>query len=222
MTCPSRLHYLLGSEHELTLSYPSQTYLDYITPAELFNIVIKHANIHMGGLSNKVVWDMFAGIGTDSIRLARVSGKVIATELNKDTYQCLINNINAASNPSTLNPSTLNPSTLNPLNIDTRNTDATHMCTALNPDVIYFDPPWGDTFKSGQPFTFAEVTLSNGKVVMDVYDDLRKNYKEAYLLVKAPYTCEMDIPDSELLCILSFNRQKLKYYLIGPVGERSA
>jgi hypothetical protein len=96
------------------------------------------------------------------------------------------------------------------------------MCTELNPDVIYFDPPWGDTFKSGHPFTFAEVTLSNGKVVMDVYDDLRKNYKEAYLIVKSPYTCEMDIPDSELLCILSFNRQKLKYYLIGPVGERSA
>lgn len=214
MTCPSRLHYLLGSEHELTLSFPSQTYLDYITPAELFNIVIKHANIHMGGLSNKVVWDMFAGIGTDSIRLARVSGKVIATELNKDTYICLINNINAASSSSPLNPLTLN--------IDTRNTDATQMCTDLNPDVIYFDPPWGDTFKSGQPFTFGEVTLSNGKVVMDVYDDLRKNYKEAYLIVKAPYTCEMEIPDSELLSILSFNRQKLKYYLIGPAGDCSS
>ena len=211
MTCPSRLHYLLGSEQPLTLSYPSQTYLDYITPAELFNIVIKHANIHMGGLSNKVVWDMFAGIGTDSIRLARVSGKVIATELNKDTYQCLINNINGLNG-------------LNALNIDTCNTDATEIFTALNciPDVIYFDPPWGDTFKSGQPFTFADVTLSNGKVVMDVYDDIRKNYKEAYLSAKAPYTCDMDIPDSELLCILSFNRQKLKYYLIGPVGERSS
>ncbi len=209
MASPSRLHYLLGSEQHLTLTYPSQTYLDYITPAELFHIVIKNANIHMGvgGLSNKVVWDMFAGVGTDSLRLASVSGKVIATEINSDTYQCLLKNIHANEECD---------------NIDPMNSDATELLgqpgTALNcvPDVIYFDPPWGETFKSGQPFSFSDVTLSNGKVVMDVYDTIRKNYKEAYLIVKAPYTCEMEIPDNELLCILSFNRQKLKYYLIGP------
>jgi tRNA G37 N-methylase Trm5 len=200
MTCPSRLHYLLGDE-QFHLEYPSLVYLDFITPAELFSVIIKHVNIQIGGLANKVVWDMFAGIGTDSIRLASVAGKVISTELNPETYACLVKNIKAADVPAI---------------IECHNADATEIKFKSEPDVIYFDPPWGDDFKSGQPFSFETVHLSNGKNVMDVYRSLRENYKEAYFIVKAPYMCDMesDIPEHELLCILSFRRQKLKYYLI--------
>ena len=207
MTCPSRLHYLLGDEHD-KIEYPSDVYLDFITPAELFNVIVKHANIQIGGLANKVVWDMFAGIGTDSLRLATVAGKVIATELNVDTYKCLLKNVKVNFNGTSA-----------PGIIECYNTDATEK-QFLNgaPDVIYFDPPWGDDFKSGQRFSFESVKLSNGKTAMDVYLTLREKYKETYFIIKAPYTCDMEsiIPEHELLCILSFSRQKLKYYFLKP------
>ena len=197
----SRLDYLLGEDQFV---YPSDSYLDFITPFEMFNIVIANTLIQTGGLTDKVVWDMFAGIGTDSIRLARHSGRVIATEINKETFQCLKKNVEASG--------------LTNLQAFNRDCCSDKGVTGPQPDVIYFDPPWGDTFQSGQPFSFSDVKLTNGWTVIDLLKHIRTLYKESYLIIKSPYICDVEkfIAEESILSILTFSRQKLKYIIVGP------
>jgi 16S rRNA G966 N2-methylase RsmD len=194
-----RIAYLLGGD---SFCYPTDEYLDFITPADMFNIVISNANIHLGGLSDKVVWDMFAGIGTDSIRLARHSGKVIATELNTDTFQCLKKNVYSSGLT----------------NIQALNRDCCRdsISISTSPDIIYFDPPWGDTFQSGKPFSFNDVTLNNGWNVINLLKEVKARHADAYLIIKAPYLCDVEtyIAEERILSILTFSRQKLKYILV--------
>lgn len=193
----SRLTYLLGDEN---LSYPSEEYLDYVTPVDVFSIVLFNANVQFGGLADKVVWDMFAGIGTDSIRLARCSGRVIATEINPDTFACLSKNLDDVSSQ----------------NIEIYNKDCRDMKTDADPDVIYFDPPWGDEFKTGQPFSLDSTVLQNGFSVLDIFNYARSRYPEASIIVKTPFMCDFErhIPEDSIKSILTFSRQKLKYILL--------
>ena len=194
-----KITYLLGNGK---YSYPSYEYLNYITPIEVFDIVLSNANIHFN-LKSKIIWDMFAGIGTDSIRLASVAGLVYSTELNTDTFNCLISNISYAKSTS------LNTF----LNIETYNIDCCQF-TKSNSDVIYFDPPWGETFKSGMHFSFDNVKLSNGKCVLDLVKELYKSYD---LIIKVPYLCdnfETIINEEDIISILTFSREKLKYLFV--------
>jgi predicted RNA methylase len=167
----------------------------------MFNIILSNCNIQLGGLNDKVVWDMFAGIGTDSIRLARHAGKVIATEINKETFNCLKKNTETSG--------------LKNLQIVNRDCCEYKQDQNQSPDVIYFDPPWGDTFQSGQPFSFSDVSLTNGCNVIDLLKNVQARYSEAYLLIKAPYMCDIEkfIAEESVLAISSFSRQKLKYVL---------
>jgi 16S rRNA G966 N2-methylase RsmD len=191
----SRLTYLLGDEN---LSYPSEEYLDYVTPVDVFSIVLFNANVQLGGLSDKVVWDMFAGIGTDSIRLARYSGRVISTEINPITFNCLSKNLAGLQN------------------IEIHNKDCRDMTTETEPDVIYFDPPWGDEFKTGQQFSLDDVLLNNGLSVLDIFNTVRSRYPEASVIIKTPFMCDFEkyIPEDSIKNILTFSRQKLKYILL--------
>ena len=202
MTSSSRLAYLLGEDN---FCYPSEDYLDFITPADMFNIVIANAKVQLNGLSDKVVWDMFAGIGTDSIRLARHAGKVIATEVNKETFQCLKRNVDASGSGSGI---------IQIFNKDCCNNKQVY----TQPDVIYFDPPWGDTFQSGQTFSFNDVKLPNGWNVIDLLKEIKSRYSEAYMIIKAPYMSDVEkyIAEDGILSILTFSRQKLKYILTRP------
>jgi predicted RNA methylase len=185
-----KISYLLGNNN---YAYPSDEYLKYITPSEVFNIVLTNANLHFN-LKYKIVWDMFAGIGTDSIRLASSAGLVYSTELNKDTFECLILNISRAKINGKKS------------NIEAFNDDCCRNIMS-NADIIYFDPPWGETFKSGVNFSFDNVLLSNGKSVMSLMKDLYKKYD---LIVKVPYLCdnfESIINEEDIICILTFSRQ---------------
>ncbi len=196
----SRISYLLGGED---LCYPSDEYLDYVTPADLFNIVLVNAGIHFNGLSNKVVWDMFAGIGTDSLRLAKHAGIVIATEIDPDTFTCLSKNVSGVSNITIYNR-------------DCCDLKAFPGAQRLPPDVIYFDPPWGVTFKTGQTFSFDDIRLANGSAIPDVFLKLRESYLDSSFIIKLPFMCDFEkhIPEADIKCILTFSRQKLKYIFI--------
>ena len=189
----SRISYLFGDKDYI---YPCDEYLDYITPAEVFNIVVQQANIHFN-LKKKVVWDMFSGIGTDSIRLAMLSGLVQCTELNVETYNCLKHNIELSGYN----------------NIIAKNADCSSP-VGYEPDIIYFDPPWGDTFKSGSTFTFEGVRLSNGTLITDL---LMSMYNTHDMIIKSPYMSDsLDklINPEDIISILTFSRQKLKYIFV--------
>ena len=138
----SRLIYLLGSQHKQWKF--SECYLNYITPEIVANVVISTAIEYFDGLVDKVIWDMFAGIGTDAIRLAVVSGKVICTEINKNTFEDLQYNVQS-----------------NKLeNIQLLYGNCFDFIKKIDCNIIYFDPPWGSTFQSGSDFDFSTVLVN--------------------------------------------------------------
>ena len=66
--------------------------------AELANSIFNNNNYlsfdkdHSLNKDDLLIWDMFSGIGTDSLQLAEYF-KIITTELNTNTYQLLVKNI---------------------------------------------------------------------------------------------------------------------------------
>ena len=183
----SKLIYLFGKDHEKWVY--SDTYLPYVTPEIIANNVIKSANEHFNGLVDKVLWDMFAGVGTDAIRFSKVTGRVICTEICKNTYKNLLTNIAKHKVKNVI-----------PHNID---------CKGFNVgcDIIYFDPPWGETFKSGVDFQFSK----------DILDVALEAHKRAALIIKSPFSCTSfeDIFDqSDIIPVHGFRQQKLKFLYI--------
>ena len=195
MTDSSKLVYLLGTNHQ-DWSYETD-YVMFITPEIIANQIVHLADEHFGGLIDKVVWDMFAGIGTDAIRLAKISGKIICTELNTNTYLNMLKNIE----------------TQNVSNIDVINGDCTDHIGKIHANIIYFDPPWGDTFRSGEPFDFRDVIIG-GRNVVDLALEMQKH---GALIIKAPYACdsfEEVFNKDDILSIFTFSQQKLKYLFV--------
>lgn len=76
------------------------------------------------------LWDMFGGIGTDSIYLSKYFN-IFTTELDSLIYSNLLHNVN----------------THNIKNINAINDNCINLLHIINPDIVYFDPPWGDTYK---------------------------------------------------------------------------
>ncbi len=192
----SRLTYLLGSQHE-QWKY-SEPYLAFITPEIIANVVIAAAVEYFDGLVDKVVWDMFAGIGTDAIRLARVSGKVICTEINKDTFEELESNTR----------------TMDMDNMKLLCGDCADFISSIDCDIIYFDPPWGDTFQSGMDFDFSNVILNNGKSVLELVKDIQK---KGHIIIKSPFSSdsfEKILNPDDIIGISAFRQQKLKFIFV--------
>lgn len=85
----SKLNYLLGEEH-YKWTYTEDDYLSFITPNIIIDKIIDLAKEHFNGLNDKVLWDMFSGIGSDGLRFASHAGKVICSEIDKDRYNDLV------------------------------------------------------------------------------------------------------------------------------------
>ncbi len=186
-------NYLFGPTNS-NLEFPHEKYLSYVTPYLVTQSVIKHAEkLIPGGLKNKIVWDLFAGIGTDAILFAPYCLNVIATEINKETYTCAIKNTSSIKN------------------IHVENTDCTAYACSVH--VAYCDPPWGPSFKTGVPFTFENERLTNGQRILD----LIKQIPCDYLILKSPLLCdsfETLFPSESILHIALFTQQKLKFIFI--------
>ena len=197
----SRLTYLLGSHHA-EWSYDDE-YLSFVTPELISTSIVSLAQEHFAGLIDKVIWDMFAGIGTDSIRLSQVSGRVICTELNKGTFKHLKSNIQA----------------MGATNIQATRIDCCDYAERVNCNIIYFDPPWGDSFQSGTKFDFVNVILSNGKNVLDIVQEM---HKKADLIIKSPFTCQSFdtlFDEKYIIGIFAFRQQKLKFLFIKKMNS---
>lgn len=162
----SKLHYLFGE------SYPEWHYvrkfLSFVTPYSVSLKVAMMANDHYG-LDKKrtVMWDMFSGIGSDCVNFGKYCN-LIGTEIDEETFSCLKKNTAKLSNVTVFNMD----------------------CCKYEDDdidIVYFDPPWGDSFVSGEEFNFEDVKLdSNGTSVMDIADKIVTKYGN--VIIKSPIT----------------------------------
>lgn len=195
----SKLYYLFGPTYS-EWDYSNTDYLSYVTPKIIIDKIIELAKEYYQGLNDKVIWDMFAGAGCDAIRLARHSGKVICTEIDSDTYRCLEQNIKTRDQP----------------NIEIYNKDC---CDMINTqcNIIYFDPPWGDTFRSGKDFDFNDVILNNGMTVLKLAKDLSTQH---HLIIKSPISSDSfeQVFGDRVVAIFTFTQQKLKYLFVKAIN----
>lgn len=203
MTDESKLYYLLGPGYERWRCHDIEYYA-FITPKIIINKIIELSKEHFQGLSDKVIWDMFAGIGCDGLRLAKYAGKVICTELREQTFQDLEQNIQQ----------------MDVCNVEAYNTDCCSMITSpkIMCNIVYFDPPWGDTFQSGQPFDFKDVILDDGTAVLDLASSVSESH---HMIIKAPISSDSfeDLFGERVSEVFTFTQQKLKFLIVKAINE---
>lgn len=148
--------------------------LPYTTP---FYIAEKVASLvyKFYGSKNKepVIWDMFAGLGGDAIPLANKGCKVYCTEINPRIFNLL--NKNVESHGLTTEIQTFRTNALDKLN-------------TLEADIIYFDPPWGESFNPYVEFSFKNIKLDNGQNIIDLLKRISQN-KTKNIIIKSPLNC---------------------------------
>ena len=186
------MEYLFG---EKKLAH-NDSYLPFVTPHNVSETVIQQAQEHFD-FSDKIVWDMFAGIGTDAIKFADIANKVYCTEINPETYHNLLENTKGHENIITYNGNCLD------------------YLSDIKANIIYFDPPWGSTFKSGQNFDFNDVKI-NDLTIPQLAIKLRNH---AHLIIKAP------IPSNSFeealgtdIDVFTFTKQKLNFHFCGGLA----
>lgn len=173
----------------------NESYLHFVTPFQIRHIIASHAKKQYPRTT--CIWDMFSGIGCDSVTLNQVlRAKIICTELNVDTYDNLCKNTAANSN------------------IRPYNKDCSEFVPDVVPDLIFFDPPWGSAFESGKGFDFNQVNLHNGTNVIELLHQIVDTYGN--VIVKAPYDCTTFEDEFEPLItkIYAFPKPKLKFLFI--------
>ena len=141
---------------------------------------------------------MFCGIGCDTISMQRqIGSKLISTELNGETFANLLENVKEFTITD-----------VTPINCD---------CSTMvpsEPDLVYFDPPWGSGFESGKEFDFSTVYLSNGKNVIGLLHEILDRYKN--VVVKAPFDCvtfELEF-DKHIIRVYALPKPKLKFLFL--------
>lgn len=191
----SKLLYLFGPDYT-DWSYESE-YLMYATPHIISVEITKAANKQFN-LHKKVVWDMFAGIGTDSLKFGEKAGYMIATESNPETFANLTKNVEHFRTKK---------------NIEIHNIDCCKFTDTGDVNLIYFDPPWGDSFKSGNMFDFRSVNLDNGKNVVELAQDMQAKYP---MIIKSPAMSDTfeEIFADNIIRIFTFPQQKLKFIFV--------
>jgi len=177
------------------LSYPNDRYLSYVTPYDVGLSVLRFAETEFKNIEGKVLWDMFAGIGTDSLLFATRFQNVVATELQYEVYLCGKKNTDGKENIIFLNE------------------DCSNVKTRFNADVVYFDPPWGPNFISGKPFSFENEYLSNGTGILDLLERITS----PEIIIKAPLLCdtfETLFPPKCIKKVYLCTEKKLKFIFV--------
>ena len=221
-----------------------QSQLSYVTPCHISVKISELAN-HYYGKNSKNVWDMFGGLGMDAINLSNFFKTVIVTEIDQKVFQCLQNNIqNVLFSPvNKLKDKDKNDDKNNDkdnkdkdkdkdkdkrkhsVSIEAYNQDAIQKLNdkkfmkAIN--LVYFDPPWGASFKTGEPFNFNNsiITDSSGNEqnVITLLNKLHDKVKN--IIIKSPilstsfeeWALQKNI---QIVQICEFPIHKLKYIFI--------
>jgi len=194
----SKKRYLFGKSAE-QWKLPAE-YLGFATALCVREKAFKEAD-KFYHLEDKVVWDMFAGIGSDAVTLGQYCKTVHCTEIKKEIVeQYLIPNTDQFGNG----------------NIQTHHSDCSSSEQKLDPspDLVYFDPPWGSTYKPGKEFSFEGVTLDNGQNVLELLDRIREQYPK--LIIKAPFNCQTFEKryNDYIARVITFPRPKLKFIFL--------
>jgi len=112
----------------LMIDYETMTYISPPNVSEIITTIIE-LNIP-DDMSNKdiTILDGTACVGGDTISFGKTFGTVISTEIDKNRYNMLVNNVKE----------------FNLYNVVPVNCDCTKLFTNINfIDIMYFDPPWG-------------------------------------------------------------------------------
>jgi len=192
----SKINYLFGENSE-QWNY-GHSYLHYVTPWQIGEKVVDLADQHYD-LAEHNLWDMFAGIGTDTVKFATYCKKITCTEIDPGTYENLTKNLSAFKVENT----------------ETYNLDCLELLEKVSKDdIIYFDPPWGDKFESGKEFDFKSIRLPNGISIVELLHRLHEKHDK--IIIKSPYDCttfEMEL-DKHITKVYGFPKPKLKYIFL--------
>lgn len=101
--------------------------LYYVTPYYISVQICKLTRNIYG--SSGLLWDMFGGIGVDGVSFSQYYN-VIITEISSIIFRLLYLNTHRISN------------------INLMNINAMSLIHILKPDYIYFDPPWGNNYRT--------------------------------------------------------------------------
>jgi 16S rRNA G966 N2-methylase RsmD len=185
--------------------------LYYITPFLISTQLTRLADFFYTARKNTIIWDMFGGIGSDSIEFSKYFN-VIVTEINLLTYNILQSNISAYHSTN-----------INILNIN---------CMLLlqdrfnfKPDVIYFDPPWGNNYNSKYNnfdfnFVWLDTSFNNNNEqisAIKLIDYLYKNITNK-IIIKSPMNSnsfEDTFNNNQILYTLKFPSKNLKFLYLG-------
>lgn len=226
-----------------------QNQLSYVTPCHI-SAKVSQLAFHYYGRTSKVraLWDMFGGLGMDAINLSKYFQNIVVTEIDPKVFASLLLNIQNLTLPGAdLEPTdpSKDPSKADKTSKEAKdakeakeiessiqafNQDAIlkmkekHFLKGI--DLIYFDPPWGNSFKTGEPFDFEKATIStimSGKhVEQNILDLLDKIYdKVPNIVVKSPILSDSfekwaARKKANVLQICEFPTHKLKYIYLGP------
>lgn len=149
--------------------------LPYTTPAYIAEKVADLACDFYSNKSNQepVIWDMFAGLGSDTIYFAKKDFFVYATEISPTIYDLLEKNIEEFQLKDRILPF---------------QSDCVAKLSTISADLVYFDPPWGESFNPEEEFDFTDVKLNNGTGVVDLLKRVHTE-KTQNIVIKAPLKC---------------------------------
>ena len=161
---------------------------------------------------------MFGGIGTDAVHFSPYIHNILVTEVDKNTYNYLSKNMVKFNQRG---------------NIQTVPIDCVKVFEYLTadgpvgpitpypfgrPDVIYFDPPWGDGYLANRTFDFNTVYLNNGTRVVDllmkIFHKLSKN-----IIIKSPIKCNtfenlFHVVPGVFITVTEYREYKLKFIFV--------
>ncbi len=189
-------NYLFGPEYYMW-SY-SRDYLSYVTPYDVSNKIAELAD-KQWNLSDQVIFDMFAGIGSDAVSLSNKAKSIVCTEIVPERFTMLKSNIKMANQKC---------------DITIYNQDC---CIDLDNDTIslvFFDPPWGKTFISDTKHSFTGLKLDNNECILDLAQRMLNKYGK--MIIKSPIKCDSfnDMFKTNIVSSYCFPKQKLKYFFL--------
>lgn len=184
--------------------------LFYVTPYLICLQVVKYAdylynnhNTNNNQPSNLLLWDMFGGIGTDTINFAKYFS-ILTTEIDQNTFKLLKHNITQYRIS----------------NVNLMNINCLDIIDKITTDIVYYDPPWGDNYNSKiNTFDFNTLNITNSKnetfsyvkIILKIYNTITKK-----IIIKSPlnsYTFD-NIFKNKIKYTLIYPKKNLKFIFI--------
>jgi len=144
------------------------------------------------------VWDPFGGSGRDTVSFSKYFDTVTC-EHDDEMFQSLESNVqrfHSKDHTYTLH-----------------HTDSTIFRPPFS-DLVYLDPPWGESFRSNEEFALMNVELGQ-TTAMKLIEDIRENVS-TNIIVKSPIKNEnfRDVWGDRVKYEVHFDKYKLKFFYL--------